>query len=145
MTSALKTHRVLLVEDSAADVFLLETSVEMGELPLQLYVAEDGLAAIQQLERDLTHGELPELILLDLNMPRMNGFEVLESLNQRQEYQGVPVVVLTTSASSIDREKVLALGARAFVTKPYLFDGVVAFLENVTSALQGQLAWRGLS
>ena len=144
MTGALRAHQVLLVEDSPTDVLLLETSIELGQLPLQLRLAEDGMEALQQLEQDLTEGNLPELILLDLNMPRMNGFEVLEALKEREDYQSLRVVVLTTSAASVDRERALELGAHAFVTKPFEFDRVIMLLGRVTSALNGQLEWHSV-
>ena len=144
MTGALRAHQVLLVEDSPTDVLLLETSIELGQLPLQLRLAEDGMEALQQLEQDLTEGNLPELILLDLNMPRMNGFEVLEALKEREDYQNLRVVVLTTSAASVDRERALELGALAFVTKPFEFDRVIMLLGRVTSALNGQLEWHSV-
>lgn len=145
MSQPIHHHRVLLVEDSPTDVYLMEASVELSGLPLALEVVGDGAEALQRLEQQHQNGNLPELVLLDLNMPRVNGFEVLEALGQRPDYGKLPVVVLTTSAAAPDRERSLALGANALVTKPIHFEEVVSLLERVTTALAGQLDWPQLA
>lgn len=137
-------HQILLVEDSQADVFLMETSIELAEVPLQMSVAQDGLDALQALQEGLSGGQLPEVMLLDLNMPRMNGFETLAALRSQPEYAALPVVVLTTSAASVDRLRVHELGAQAFVTKPLGLLEVGRFLQDVVAALRGEQSWESL-
>lgn len=76
--------------------------------------------------------ELPTLVLLDLNMPRMNGFEALTALKQHPEWKTIPVIILTTSSRPDDRRAALALGAAAFLTKPADFVNLVELLATVS-------------
>ncbi|GMV41022.1 MAG: two-component system response regulator [Myxococcales bacterium] len=115
---------VLLVEDSDADVRLTQEAFgELGE-PVDLRVAHDGLEALDTLRRGGPHGEAlrPQLILLDLNMPRMDGREVLAQLKQDPELRRIPVVVLTTSEDEADVLEVYQLHANCYVTKPIDLD-----------------------
>ena len=79
--------------------------------------------------------ELPRLILLDLNMSRMNGFETLKALRNVPAFQRIPVVVLTTSNRSEDKQKPLELGADAFLSKPPSQQAIVVMLQQVTANL----------
>ncbi|SDM03945.1 response regulator [Siphonobacter aquaeclarae] len=76
--------------------------------------------------------ELPTLVLLDLNMPRMNGFEALTALKRHPEWKSIPVIILTTSSRPADREEALSLGAAAFLTKPADFVHLVELLAAVS-------------
>ena len=139
------THRILLVEDNSADVFLMETSIEIDQVPMSLQVAGDGVVAMELLEQELRGGQLPELVLLDLNMPRMNGFEVLAALKASEALQTLPVVVFTTSTASIDRVRVQELGANAFLSKPSGFTEVAQLLHSIVDVLRGEKTWTSLA
>lgn len=139
------THRILLVEDNSADVFLMETSIEIDQVPMSLQVAGDGVVAMELLEQELRGGQLPELVLLDLNMPRMNGFEVLAALKASEDLQALPVVVFTTSTASIDRVRVQELGANAFLSKPSGFTEVAQLLQSIVDVLRGEKTWSSLA
>ncbi|GAA5500287.1 response regulator rcp1 [Deinococcus xinjiangensis] len=139
------THHILLVEDNSADVFLMETSIEIDQVPMSLQVAGDGVVAMELLEQELRGGQLPELVLLDLNMPRMNGFEVLAALKASEALQTLPVVVFTTSTASIDRVRVQELGANAFLSKPSGFTEVAQLLQSIVDVLRGEKTWTSLA
>ena len=114
----------LLVEDNPADVFLIRQAILSHSLDLDLYVASDGDQAYEFIERADNDSEspCPELVLLDLNLPKRSGREVLERLRQSAEYSTVPVVVLTSSDLSDDRKKLSALGADRYFCKPSTYD-----------------------
>lgn len=137
-------HHILLVEDNAADVFLLQTFVELAALPLHLQVATDGVHALELLEQDLPHSQHLELLLIDLNMPRMNGFELLDTLKSDERWRHLPVVVLTTSHAPPDRVWAMQLGADAFLCKPHGFNEITELLRGVLNVLGGQGHWADL-
>jgi DNA-binding response OmpR family regulator len=115
----------LLVEDNPADVFLIRQAILSHSLDIELYVASDGDEAyefIERAENDSERSPRPELVLLDLNLPKRSGREVLERLRQSAEYSTVPVVVLTSSDLSDDRKKLSALGADRYFCKPSTYD-----------------------
>lgn len=127
-----KSARLLLVEDNPADVFLMEAALELFDVPVQLTVARDGLEALEQLQVAKDAAGLPGLILLDLNMPRMDGFEVLASLRADPSLAHLPVVVFTTSHAPADVKRAYALQANSYVSKPATLDeflGLVKLLE----------------
>jgi two-component system, response regulator len=115
-----KALRVLLVEDDEDHVFLVRRA--LADLPgaeVTVEVAGDGEQAVERLARArFTPGGPPQLVLLDLKMPRMDGLEVLRGIRADQAAAGLPVVVLTSSERQEDREEALRLGATWFVCKP---------------------------
>jgi len=106
--------RVLLVEDNAADVVLLQEALREGGVELDLEVATDGERAMT----DLRDGMLPDLVLLDLNLPRKDGREVLAEMKADPALAEVPVIVLTTSQSPGDVAFAYRNHANAYVRKP---------------------------
>lgn len=134
----MSSDRVLLyVEDEDAAAFLLETAIKEAAIDLQLYRVSDGEQAIAFLGRagDYHAAPRPGLILLDLNLPRRNGFEVLTEVRRDPSLSAIPVVVFTSSSLASDRQKSLALGARQYITKPSTFDGFLDALKMVSSYL----------
>jgi chemotaxis family two-component system response regulator Rcp1 len=107
---------ILLVEDNPADVRLTEEALAEGKVANVLRVAEDGVAALAML-RDKSH-PAPDLILLDLNLPKMGGQEVLQEIKRDPELRRIPVVVLTTSSAERDILKSYELHANCYITKP---------------------------
>ncbi|WP_374571148.1 response regulator [Phenylobacterium sp.] len=127
--------RVLLVEDNEADAYLTRETLEAGKLHVAIEVAIDGAEAIELLTRaaDGGVGELPDLILLDLNLPRMDGRQVLEAIKGHPMLRRIPIVVLTSSDAERDIAKSYELGANCYVTKPV---GLEAF-QSIVRSVEG--------
>ena len=117
-----KTPRVWIVDDDEDDQFLFETAFRQLIPPVRVNLLSDGEELVSVLEQSET---LPDLIILDLNMPRLNGFETLRWLRSRPLYERLPVVVLTTSSLVEDQQKALQLGANGFLTKPPALDTIL--------------------
>ena len=115
-----RSIQVLLVEDDPGDVALTKKSLAEATFALHLDVVEDGVKALAFLRREppYTEAKRPDLILLDLNMPRKSGCEVLHDMQQDRALRSIPVVVLTTSDSDSDIERAYDLGANCYITKP---------------------------
>jgi chemotaxis family two-component system response regulator Rcp1 len=123
---------VLLVEDSPGDVRLTREAFKDAKVHINLNVASDGAEAMEFLNREGKHAHAPrpDLILLDLNLPKKDGREVLEEVKQSPTLRSIPVVILTTSASDADILRSYRLHANCYITKPVSLD---AFLEVVKS------------
>ncbi len=122
---------ILIVEDSPPDVMLLERALDAEGRPHQVTVAVDGVDALALLRRDLTGTRRPDLILLDLNMPRMDGREFLEHVKHDPGLRSIPVVVLSTSDQQDDIQASYERHCNAYVTKPHAladFDALVQAL-----------------
>jgi two-component system, chemotaxis family, response regulator Rcp1 len=115
---------ILLVEDSPGDVKLTEEALRDADVPNNLHVARDGEEALRFLRRegDFKDRPRPDLILLDLNMPRMDGREVLARLKADEELKRIPVIILTTSQSEDDIAEAYNLAANCYVAKPVDLD-----------------------
>ncbi len=122
--------RILVVDDNRSDVELLRIAFEMSEISVQVESAADGLSALQQLVTWATLGTLTDLVLLDLNMPRANGLQVLGSLRHNRRLNRIPVVMLSTSSQWEDRRRCLELGAREFHTKPEHIRDLVRLVKS---------------
>jgi two-component system response regulator len=112
--------KVLLVEDDVDHVFLVRRAIaDLPDVAVTVEVAGDGEQALDRLARArFEPGGPPQLVLLDLKMPRMDGLEVLRRIRSNESAHGLPVVVLTSSERQEDREYALRLGATWFVCKP---------------------------
>ncbi len=124
---------VLLVEDDPADVVLIREAFEHNEVRSSLHVAEDGVQAMAYLRREGPHADAPrpDLILLDLNLPRKDGREVLSEIKADPALRSIPVVVLTTSSAEEDVLKSYDLHANAYVPKPVDFGSFVEVVRRV--------------
>ena len=128
MIAPARPHDVLLVEDDPADAMLIgDALAERGAR--NLTQVEDGLAALEYL-RDPANRR-PDLIVLDLNMPRMNGHELLAILKSDEELRAIPVVVLTTSAAPEDVSGAYHRHANAYVTKPVNLDDFTRAVQSI--------------
>lgn len=112
--------KVLLVEDNPADVDLTRESLETGKVRIQLEAVSDGVEALDFVFRRGQYAQVfkPDLVLLDLNLPRKDGREVLAEMKKDPELRRIPVVVLTSSDAETDVLKSYELGANCYITKP---------------------------
>ena len=124
---------ILLVEDGQVQTLLIETALaESPQLDL-LHVAKNGVEAMEFLRREvrLVNGRLPDLILLDINMPKKNGFEVLTELKLNPVLRRLPVVVFSTSDSQEDIDRAYDKGASTFITKPVTLGDLKQVLDCI--------------
>jgi CheY-like chemotaxis protein len=127
---------ILLADDGPDDVFLMRSGFKKCGFQDRIYAVSDGEQVVQYLRGEGVYGDrerfpIPHLLLLDIKMPRMNGFEVLSWIRSRQEWMCLPVIVLTTSFYGPEIKKAYDLGANSFITKPPDFPQLVASLKEV--------------
>jgi CheY-like chemotaxis protein len=115
---------ILLVEDDPADVELTQYTIAKSKIVVDLHAVRDGLEALAFLRREDKYAGVPrpDLILLDLNMPRMDGRTFLSEMKSDENLKAIPVVVLTTSQTDEDIHRSYKLGANCYVTKPVGLD-----------------------
>lgn len=132
---AVKALDVLLVEDDPGDVLMTREAFEERHVGDRLHVVGDGVLAMQFLRRadEFATAPRPGLILLDLNLPRRNGLEVLAELKADHDLRSIPVVVLTSSQSEQDILRSYTLHANAFVTKPLEFERFLDAVRQIDS------------
>jgi CheY-like chemotaxis protein len=124
---------VLLVEDDQADVLLTKEAFELNKVRNRLNVVSDGEQAMAYLRREdaFSHAQRPDLILLDLNLPRMSGLEVLQEVKADLELRTIPVVILTTSEAEEDILHSYRLHANAYVSKPVDFEQFIRVVRQI--------------
>jgi CheY-like chemotaxis protein len=123
------TRHILLADDDQDDCFLFEDVLKELSLPTQLTVANDGLQLMQILEKSYT--TLPDLIMLDLNMPLKNGFECLKEIKQHQRLRHLPVYIFSTSAQRETVDVVYNDGANLYIRKPETFQKLKDVIQRV--------------
>jgi two-component system, chemotaxis family, response regulator Rcp1 len=126
---------VLLIEDSAGDVRLTREAFKDAKVHINLHVAADGAEAMAFLKREGPHADAPrpDLILLDLNLPKKDGREVLKEIKESPTLGIIPVVILTTSASEADILRTYQLHANCYITKPVDLDGFLTVVKSIDS------------
>jgi CheY-like chemotaxis protein len=124
---------VLLVEDDPGDVLLIREAFEFNKVHNNLNVVSDGEQALAYLrgEGQYAGANRPDLVLLDLNLPRKDGREVLAEVKNDEKLRAIPIVVLTTSEAEEDVLKSYQLHANAYVTKPVDFERFVAIVRQI--------------
>jgi chemotaxis family two-component system response regulator Rcp1 len=134
-SSRTRPIEILLVEDSPADVRLTREALRDGKMRNHLHVVGDGAAALDFLHRRPPYKTVPvpDLILLDLNLPRKNGREVLAEVKQDERLCQIPVVVLTTSEAEEDILRSYQLHANCYVTKPVGLDQFIQVVRQIDS------------
>lgn len=132
-TQTPRAVEVLLVEDDPGDVLMTREAFEDNKLRNHLTVVPDGVSALEFLRKqgDYADAPTPDLVLLDLNLPRKSGREVLEELKGDPALRSIPVVVLTTSEAEEDVRSSYALHANAYVTKPVDFDRFIEVVRQI--------------
>ena len=133
MPSTPKLIDVLLVEDDPGDVLMTREAFEDNKVANRLAVVSDGVSAMEYLRKQGPYADAPtpDLVLLDLNLPRMDGREVLQALKEDEELRRIPVVVLTTSEAEEDVLRSYSLHANAYVTKPVDFDRFIDVVRQI--------------
>jgi two-component system, chemotaxis family, response regulator Rcp1 len=127
--------RILVAEDNPADVYLLKEAFSLQGADVDLIVVGDGEQALEYVQNEgrTREAPIPDLIILDLNLPKSDGSDVLRCIRENRAYVGVPVVVLTSSDSPRDRKSVESLGASCFITKPSDLDAFLALGRTLMS------------
>lgn len=124
---------ILLIEDNAADVRLTKEAFRDSRIDNELRVVEDGAAALDYLMHSGEGGDraVPDLILLDLNLPKLNGKEVLQRIKQHEQWKKIPVVVLTSSAAHQDIQVCYAQYVNCYITKPLGYDEFLKAVKQI--------------
>jgi two-component system, chemotaxis family, response regulator Rcp1 len=130
-----KPIEVLLVEDSPGDVRLTQEAFKDAKVHINLHVASDGAKAMAFLKRvgEYANVPRPDLVLLDLNLPKKDGREVLDEIKQDPALKTIPVVVLTTSSSEADVLRSYQLHANCYITKPVGLEGFLTVVKSIDS------------
>lgn len=128
---------ILLAEDEQNDVFLIKRAFQKAQLLNPIRVVPDGQEAISYLRGDGHYADresfpLPTLVLLDLKMPRLGGFDVISWVRQQPGLKRLPLVVLTSSKDGPDINRAYELGANTYLVKPVEFDGLVEMMKNLS-------------
>lgn len=132
-----KTIRILMADDDADDRYFAKEAFEENKLANQLNFVEDG----EELVKYLLHQDnytpenapKPDIILLDINMPKKSGIQALREIKQHENLKNIPIIMLTTSNSDEDICNCYELGANSYITKPVTFDGLVDVLKSLSN------------
>lgn len=133
--SKASTRKVLYIDDDMDDRFFLSTSFAEARAKADLVCTSGAEEAFSYLH-SLDENSLPSLIVLDLNMPKINGHEALSYLKSSPAFAGIPVVILSTSSSNSERETYVHLGATSYVEKPMHMSGYVDIVRNFISLMR---------
>jgi chemotaxis family two-component system response regulator Rcp1 len=133
VSSSAKSKNLLLVEDNAGDIRLTEEALKDGNIPVKLSVARDGVEAVEFLHRTGKYKDAPrpDLILLDLNLPRKNGREVLSEIKNDPDLKNIPVLVMTTSKAQQDVSRAYSLNANCYITKPMDLEDFMDVMHSI--------------
>lgn len=129
---------ILIAEDDADDRYLIQTAFSEIGYPEPIDFVENGIEVFSYLDNIYTNNNneekaLPGFILLDLNMPKKDGREVLKELKQHPVFKKIPVIVFTTTKNEIEIKRCYELGANSYVVKPISFDALLKVVENIRS------------
>jgi two-component system response regulator len=126
---------ILIAEDDADDRFLLQTAFEEKGFHDKLEFVENGIELVAYLDERLTTNgsQLPKFILLDLNMPKKDGREVLKELKQHEVYRKIPVIIFTTTRNENEIRRCYEMGANTYIVKPASFNDLLNTIEQIRS------------
>jgi chemotaxis family two-component system response regulator Rcp1 len=138
MSPSAAKHRlanVLLVEDNPVDVLVIREAMEASPFKIRLSVAQDGQEAVELLQSNChsVNGPrpCPDLVLLDLNLPKMNGHQVLSEIKKNPNTSHIPVIILTSSADPADVRETYSLQANCFITKPVELESFMRVIRSI--------------
>lgn len=126
-------HKILLIEDNAGDILLIKEAFEEIKATVDLKIIKDGELAsnfILEMNRTGLTAQLPDLIILDINLPKINGLELLKLFKSSKMFKEIPLVILTSSSTANDIHKAYENNANAFITKP-------SELRNIYNLISG--------
>lgn len=131
-----KTFVVLMAEDDEHDIIATKRAWKAGQMANPLHIVNNGEECLEYLERrgaysDPVSSPRPGILLLDINMPRMDGLETLQRIRANEQFRSLPVVMLTTSKAEEDRMRSYALGANAYIVKPIGFDNFAEAIRTI--------------
>jgi two-component system, chemotaxis family, response regulator Rcp1 len=134
-TESGRSIEILLVEDNPGDVRLTREALKEGNFRSNLHVVTDGVQALEYLRRGVGYAQAvrPDLILLDLNLPRKDGREVLETIKEDPELRTIPVVILTSSQAEQDIVRAYGLHANCYVSKPVELDRFIDVVKSTVT------------
>ena len=122
-----KKFRILLVEDNPADISLTKEALNRNEIVNEIYVVHNGVEALNFLEKK----HRPDLIFLDLNLPKMTGLEVLKEIKEHEKFKRIPVIILTISNNEEDLIKAYDLHANCYVNKPLEINEFYTIMSSI--------------
>ena len=131
----MKNFRILIAEDDVDDRFLLKKAFEESGFTESVDFVDNGIQLLEYLKQSqqTQRQNYPRLILLDLNMPRMDGKQVLKEIKEDPEFKKIPVVVFTTSRNELIINKCYEMGANTYIIKPVSFDGLLSIVQQLKS------------
>ena len=124
----MQLRKIVLADDDAEDQTIIQDAMDLLNGPDVLLFVDNGEQVMGLLESKFSDGITPCLIVLDLNMPKMNGTQTLSRLKQDERFKEIPVIIYSTSINPAEKEKCLELGAHSYITKP------VSFKESIATA-----------
>ena len=126
---------VLLVEDNPSDVYLTQVAFRRSRTESEIHVVEDGIQAMAFLRQELPYANAPRpaLVLLDLNLPRKDGYKVLAEMKADPDLRRIPVIVLTTSTAEADVDRCYESHANCYIAKPVDFDEFERVIQEIES------------
>lgn len=131
----MKNFRILIAEDDVDDRFLLKKAFEESGFTESVDFVDNGIQLLEYLKQSqqAQRQNYPRLILLDLNMPRMDGKQVLKEIKEDPEFKKIPVVVFTTSRNELIINKCYEMGANTYIIKPVSFEGLLSIVQQLKS------------
>ena len=125
---AMQIKKILIADDDAEDISIIKDAMELLEVVDVLWPAQNGEQAFEILQESFESSTKPCLIVLDLNMPKMNGIQTLGKLKTDERFKDIPVIIYSTSVNPLEKETCLRLGAHSYIPKP------VSFKESMETA-----------
>lgn len=129
--------KILLADDDKEDQLILSDAFEQIGITNVVHFEDNGENALQHLEDCFAANVLPQLIILDLNMPRMNGTQTLRLVKQDDRFQHIPIIIYSTSLNNIERDECIRLGAHSYIIKPLTFSEYIKSAEYFYSLCLG--------
>ncbi len=128
-----KSFKILLIEDNPGDIRLTKEAFKEGKSDIQLIAVTDGVKAIQYLNKEdpFSDATTPDIILLDLNLPKKDGRQVLQEVKSDLNLRRIPIIVLTTSNAETDIIKSYNLHANCYINKPVDYDSFYTIIKNI--------------